>query len=134
MSVISLQDLQEQAKVTQRHIDDRPDFFTNQDALRARINTGYEKVKAYRAEHGLDGANDPTLVKAEAKLKELEAELALHEKAIEIPWYLSDALLMIARDALKWSCVPKDSVVLVKLPGVFTLEVRLDNLPLEPPF
>jgi len=72
--------------------------------------------------------------KAEVKIKELEADLALQEKAIELPWYFTAALLMMARDALKWSCVPKDSVVTVDLPGIYTIAIRLDNLPEEPPF
>jgi hypothetical protein len=127
---LNLLDLQQAASLAQKYVDDRPNFFEELDAKRKRIEAGYAKVE----DAATRGASPEVLQAAKTKIESLERELATSESAIEIPWYFTAALLMMTRDSLKWSCVPKGSTVTVELPGVYKLAVRLDSLPLEPPF
>jgi hypothetical protein len=100
------------------------------EALRQRIEAGYAKVdKAVQ-----DGKPTEALEKARMALRNLEAELARKEQAIDIPAYFEAHLTQIARDALRWVRVPKGSVIVVSMPDVYDVIVRLDNLPEEPPF
>lgn len=126
---LTLHELAERAKLLERHMVDGR-IQKDADALSERIDAGYAKVD----EAVLDGKPTDVLERAKAKIAEFEDQLKRTEHACLMPHYFEQVFLCVARDALKWSSVPKGSRIRVLLPDVFDLTVQLDNLPEEAPF
>jgi hypothetical protein len=123
---LSLHDLVGKAKALETHMADGK-IAKDADALRKRINAGYEKVK-----EALDaGAPQGKLDAASTKLAELEDQLARTERLL-IAHYFEQSFLLILRDVLNRFDVPDDSRMRVLIPGVIDMTVKLDNI--EIPF
>jgi hypothetical protein len=123
---LSLHDLADQARRLEHAFADGK-IQKDAEALRKRIDAGYEKVAATSLP-----ADDPKVVKAQAAIAGLEDELARTERLL-IAHYFEQSFLLIVRDVLKrFSSVPEGSRMRVLMPAVFDMTVKLDNI--EIPF